>query len=151
MPNMAIENLFDQILQGWDIPAPASLLRISAATANTQLEGHPYSIAINLAHAVFWQEFWLDKLRGLPSPSLMAMWKSDFRVPGPKEFPALRKQFLDGLEEARAYASVPDITPEAGKLLFQIAIHASYHLGQINLLKRAMKGAPLCKPDDVPV
>ncbi len=137
--------LFDQILDGLDIPEPEGMLKVAAKSANARVSDFPYSIATNLKHTVFWQNHWLRKLKGGRQSSGMAEWTQDWKVPEPSEWNALRTEFLDGLREARAIAgSDPfvhgcDSDDEAIKTLCAIAIHASYHCGQINLMKRVSR------------
>lgn len=136
------------ILEGFDIPAPPSLLKVSAKSASEHLESLPYSLATNLAHAVLWQNFWLQKLGGGRQASGMTEWRKDFRVPEPGEFETLRKEFVSGLEQARAIAEAEPFQhgcaddAQALDTLARIVVHASYHMGQMMLLKRVLKGRP---------
>ena len=135
----SVAELLRQIRDGADIPAPASLLKNITPVAAAELPEHtPYSILTNLAHAVFWQELWLDRLAGKKAKSFLQDWKT----PDPSEWPALRRQFLEGLDEAIRIAESQPLDHKmksdevAERTLIQIAIHDAYHLGQINLLKR---------------
>jgi hypothetical protein len=138
----AVVEVFRQILQGSDIPAPASLLRdITAQKAAIQLPDMPYSILINLAHTDFWQQVWIDRLEGRRAKSFTLDWKS----PPEAEWPNVRASFLDNLDKAMAIASGEPFQHRmksdavATKTLLQIAVHDAYHIGQINLLKRALR------------
>lgn len=141
----SLEMVFEHILQGYDIPKPDAVLRISGKRAAQRLEELPYSLLTNLQHAVLWQRFWLGKLQGGRRHSGMEEWRNDFRVPEVAEFSSLRAEFLAGLQEAYAICR-KEWEPAAGVTeketafaLSQIAVHAAYHLGQMNLLKRALK------------
>ena len=62
--NTPLVQVFDQILEGYDIPKPEGMLKISEDQAFAELSPLPYSFATNLQHAVLWQRFWLQKLAG---------------------------------------------------------------------------------------
>ncbi len=134
--------VFDQILEGWDIPTPAGMLRVKAENAAIKHPEAPYSLLTNLAHAVLWQDFWIQKLNGGRKNSNMIEWKNDFRVPETSEWKELRSRFLDGLKQARDMAASESFSHHAendlvaAQTLVQIAVHAAYHCGQMNLLKR---------------
>jgi uncharacterized damage-inducible protein DinB len=142
-----LATVFDHILGGFDIPDPASCLRVSAAAANASVEPLPTTIAENLAHAVMWQNFWLGALRGGRSRSGLTEWTQDWRKPEPKEWPGLRAQFIEGLREARRIAASDPMDHQMGSdaeavgILTRIAVHGAYHLGQINQIKRAARRA----------
>lgn len=152
MSQPVLVELFDQILTGRDIPKPVSFLRIRPDLAATRLDGLPYSILANLAHAVLWQSHWLDKLSGRPTRPVFELWREDFREPDPSEFSSLRRQWELGLVEARAIAAGEQAhrlssDEEAAGILLQIAVHASYHIGQMKLLKRALDGTKRASED----
>lgn len=131
-----------QIIIGKDIPSPRALLRnITADTAAIRLPYFPYSILTNLAHAVFWQKNWLNRLKGIRSRPFT----EDWRVPPKEEWDTLRAEFLTGLQEALMLATRKPSNHKmqsdeiAARVLFEFVIHSSYHLGQINLMKRALR------------
>lgn len=145
MDRSTLVNLFDQIIEGWDIPTPSALVKVKAEDAEMKLPGLPYSMLTNLAHIVTWQRIWLKKLNGLDKASRMEDWKQDWRVPKAKEWDPLRKEFLTGLLEARRIAASEPMDQklksdeEASKVLTALAIHAAYHMGQLNVLKRGLR------------
>ncbi len=134
--------VFDQILEGWDIPTPAGMLRVKVENAAIKHPDAPYSLLTNLAHAVLWQDFWIQKLSGGRKNSNMIEWKNDFRIPESREWKGLRTRFLEGLKQAREMAASEPFShqsnsdQEAIQTLVQIAVHGAYHCGQMNLLKR---------------
>lgn len=140
-----MERTFQQIQEGWDIPTPQGMLRIKGADAANVLPGMPYSLLKNLAHAVYWQDLWLGALEGKKRPPNMEVWKNDWREPDSSEWESLRKRFVDGIQEARDFCGPRfeqhqcETDEKALNTLIAIAIHASYHMGQMNLLKRAGK------------
>jgi uncharacterized damage-inducible protein DinB len=152
MDRSALVLVFDHLIQGFDIPRPAGMLKVSGPTANRQLPDLPYSLATNLAHTLVWQEFWLAKLNGGRRKAGPQASHNDFRVPSPDEFPRLRRQFLEGLDRARAVAASEPFDhklptdEEAVDTLVRIAVHAAYHVGQMNVLKRS---ARLAEPEGV--
>lgn len=146
-PQSVLVQLMDHIIEGYDIPSPAGVIRISPSTACEPITCIPYTFGCNLAHAVMWQNFWLVKLKGGRKSSSMTEWSQDFREPELNEIPKLKSTFLEGLREARSIAAqvgsgalaVSDA--EATETLLRIAVHASYHLGQMNLIKRSARNA----------
>jgi len=143
LPDTTLVELFDHIIGGYDIPKPSGLSRLKREVATVKPDGAPYSPLTNLAHTVLWQEAWLKSLNGIKTPG-PELWNNDFRVPDPEEYEALRKRFIDGLHEARAYAAgetqhKAQSDDKAVTTLLKIAVHASYHMGQLNLLRRTAK------------
>lgn len=134
--------LFTHIIEGYDIPTPEGLLKVSAERAAKVHEGAPYSLLRNLAHAVYWQSLWLDRLQGRPVPPIMDIWKGDWKEPSPSEFKRIRQEFVDGLKTARTIATTEpfehamESDEKAIDRLLRIAVHGAYHMGQLNLLKR---------------
>lgn len=135
MATQPTADLFRQLASGVDIPDPRKLLsRIRPEDAARVLPGLPYSLLTNLAHMHFWQDLWLNKIRGAPRPSFL----EDWRIPESSEFPSLRAAFLEGFDEAcRLAADGPDADTAA--TLTAIALHDAYHFGQIKLIKRALR------------
>ena len=144
MDPKAIAEVYRQIIMGGDIPAPASMLKgLKPERAAERLPGFPYSLLENLWHAVFWQTIWLNRLEGKKAKSFMEDWQS----PEPSELPKLRARFLANLAKAHKIASAKSFkhkmkSDEAAlKTLVAMAVHDSYHIGQMNLIKRATKFA----------
>lgn len=142
MDRAAVVELFRQIWKGDDIPAPESLLRgLNAEAAASKLPHWPYSILTNLEHADFWNRIWLDRLKGVRAQSFM----KDWREPAAEEWAKVKKSFLDNFEEAMRIAASDPFEHKmksdevAVRTLINIAIHTSYHLGQINVLKRELR------------
>lgn len=133
-----LTELFDQIIDGADIPRAEAILRVSVKRAAMKLDSAPYSMLTNLAHAVTWQRLWLDTIEGRPTPPVHEVWMNDFRVPAESEWAELKADFIAGLARARELSLAPDLSPGQVRRLLHIAVHASYHLGQLNLLKRQL-------------
>lgn len=141
MPFPELSQTLTQIIEGYDIPVPQKMLKVSEETANhsTNL---PYSLAENLWHTVYWQDLWLARLKAKPEPPSMEVWNNDWQTPDPKEFIALRTRFLEGLIIAKDMAENDTYNCDqerAQETLNQIAIHAAYHIGQMNFLKRYLR------------
>jgi uncharacterized damage-inducible protein DinB len=138
----AVVEALRQIIEGTDIPPPRTLLNMTAKRAAVRLPEMPYSISTNLAHANFWQEIWLERLAGKRARSFPEDWKT----PPAEEWPSIREQFLSGLDRAVEIARSEPFDHKmksdtvAIKTLLQIVVHDAYHIGQINLLKRALSG-----------
>lgn len=145
MDRSTLVNLFTQIIEGWDIPTPSALVKMKQSDAAVQLPNIPYSLLTNLAHTVTWQRIWLGQLRGEPRESLLEVWKQDWSVPDEKQWDPLRKEFLAGLTEAKDIAESKPFRHKAKsdekavETLLKIAIHAAYHMGQMNVVKRSLK------------
>lgn len=134
---MSIAVAFTHLIEGYDIPIPGSMVKMRGERAARKLDSLPYSFLTNLHHTVVWQEQWLRGLRGEPRRSGPEIFALNWRVPEVKEWEELRKQFVDGLLEARALAETRT-DPKDVDLLCRILVHASYHVGQMFLLKRAI-------------
>ena len=126
-----------QVIEGRDFDPPATLLsNISAANAVRVLPGAPYSIATNIAHADIWQCVWLCQLEGKPKFNPFP----DFPIVAKEDWPTVRAAFLENLQ--RAYAIAAEVSDDDEKLtakLLKFAVHGSYHLGQVKLLKRMLR------------
>jgi len=141
MDASTVVDLFDQIIEGEDIPKIGHLLkRMDAETAARSLPGWPYSILTNLAHADFWQQTWLGRIEGTPRPKF----QDDWRVPSAEEFPAVRESFLRNLQRARDIAGRWPVAHRAKSderalhMLVSLAVHDAYHIGQIKLMARIL-------------
>lgn len=143
MSSQGLVEAFTQLIEGYDVPAPSAMLKVSRVSAVAVVPGLPYSLLTNLQHTVYWQRFWLAKLQGGPKKAGMEQWRQDWQVPDASEWEGLRAEFLAGLEEARRIAASEPMghelasDAEAVDALCRILVHGSYHAGQMNLLKRA--------------
>ncbi len=131
-----------QLIEGDDFQTPAKLVaRIKASQACKVLPGLPYSIATNVAHTDIWNQVWLNRLTGEPKFNPFP----DFPVIAESDWSKVRAMFLRNLERASELATSDPFAHRcssdeaAKKLLLKIAVHTSYHLGQIVLLKRALR------------
>jgi uncharacterized damage-inducible protein DinB len=142
MDRHTVAEALRQIINSVDIPAPSRLLKnVKPEAGAKKLENMPYSMIINLAHAVFWQDLWLSRLKGLKARSITEDWK----VPPEEQWKELCERFIAGLQEAHNIAKAKSFKHKmksddaACKTLLQIAIHDAYHLGQMALIKRSLR------------
>ncbi len=140
----AIAQMLRDVRKGKDFPAISALIgRMRVEDAEVQLPGQPYSILTYVAHTAFWQDLWLAQIRGEKRPSII----DDWRVPDPEEWPAVRQRLFDGLDEAIEIAETSPMPHkmksevDAQQALCRIAVHLSYHVGQIKTLKRGVAEA----------
>lgn len=134
--NVALEALV-QVREGKDFPAPRQVLnRIKPEDACRRLPEFGYSLADYVWHADFWQRIWLARIVGEPAPSITEDWR---RVE-PHEWEATRASFLANLDRAVELAESTN-DPQHVTRLLQIAVHDAYHIGQLVLVKRALKRA----------
>jgi hypothetical protein len=131
-----------QVIEGEDFKAPSQMVsRVTAVQACRVLPGLPYSIATNVAHADVWNRLWLTRL--LREPKFNPF--PDFPKVEEVDWPRVRSSFLSSLEKAHGIATAEPFQhhcksdEDAEVLLLRIAVHTSYHLGQIYLLKRALQ------------
>lgn len=133
-----------QVVEGDDFePASKLLKNVKADAAVKVVPGLPYSLATNVAHADIWNRLWLTRLEGKlrfnPFP--------DFPSVSEMEWPRVRDDFIKNLDKALSIASKQPFKHKcksdeiAMKTLLKIAVHSAYHIGQIKLLKRALRGA----------
>ncbi len=136
-----VARMLQQILEGWDIPTPSGALRVREDAALRQVPGVPYSLATNLAHACRWQRLWLGSLGLGPLQDWRQVCREDFRAARPGEWPSDRREFVEGLRAAYQFALEQGDSLEEKSLdtLMKIAIHAAYHLGQCNALRKIEK------------
>lgn len=137
-----IQEALRQVVEGEDFESAAAMLKVVKAEAATKiLPGMPYSLATNVAHADIWNRVWLARLEGEPKLNPFP----DFPIITPEDWPNIRASFLKTLTRAYEIATNEPFfhhckTEESGqKTLLKIAVHSAYHLGQIKLLKRALR------------
>ena len=130
------------LIAGNVFPSPRAVIaRIPERDAVVLPVGFKYSIATVVAHADFWQRYWLSPLIGERVPDIRADWV----IPSAGGWKAVREGFLDRFDAILELAArdpfahrMKSDTAAAGRLLM-IAEHNAYHLGQVVLLKRAVR------------
>lgn len=130
-----VQEALRQVLEGADFEPPEKLLRnVKPEQASTVLPVAPYSIGTNVAHADHWNKIWLAQIAKEKGPNPFP----DFPAVSAEEWPTVRASFLENLQRAGAIATQEAIDERTVKRLLKIAVHTSYHLGQIKLLKREL-------------
>lgn len=140
----SIREALRQVVEGADFePASSTLKTVKAADAVTVLPGMPYSLATNVAHADIWNRLWLARLEGKPKFNPFP----DFPEVSEADWPNVRASFLENLNRAYEIACAEPFThhcksdESARNTLLKIGVHTAYHIGQMKLLKRALRGA----------
>ena len=147
-----------QLIEGEDYESPQQLLGdLTPEQATTKAAGAPYSIATQVAHFLFWHQRWLNRLNNVTNPPVTEK-NSDFPCVTPEEWPKLRDGLLEALKEGavvaenfeRAEEPVLDNGTRGGHIT-AMAIHGSYHLGQIALLRQLLGAWPPANAPDFDV
>ena len=132
--------------------APAKALEaLPTEVAERQLPGAPHSIAEIVAHMNFWQNWFLERAQGIPSP--MAAHAAEGWPPvAPGSWLALCAEFLAGLVQAEKLDPAQPVTPpfdfpsmahyNTGDLVVHLAAHNAHHMGQVILLRQLMGAWP---------
>jgi uncharacterized damage-inducible protein DinB len=132
---------------------PAHVLEdLSGSDTSRRLEGAPHTIEEIVAHMVFWQEWFLNRCRGVDTPPPQRA--SDGWPPvAVGSWDQTHQRFLDGLKDAVSLGS--DDARSAARLappiafpplahytlrdaLTHIAVHNAHHLGQIVMLRQLL-------------
>jgi uncharacterized damage-inducible protein DinB len=135
----------------------ASVHGIPAQLAARRLPGYPHSIFQILSHMNFWIEYELRRIRqeDPPYPAHAAeSWPSDSSPATDREWKQAETRFVTLIGELSALAqSDPEFLNREVKathtvhsqhsssvlaVLWQLAVHNSYHVGQIVLLRRLL-------------
>src|SRR2546430_245285 len=93
-----------QLVEGYDFEPPGRMIAdLTAEQATVRREGWPYSIAGLVAHALYWQDIWLDGIAGRPNKHKRGS-KADWPHVAEEEWESVRDRFLAGMEVARQKA-----------------------------------------------
>jgi uncharacterized damage-inducible protein DinB len=135
---------YQQFFDGWDFEPPSRIVAdISPEQAATIPPGCPNSIGTQVAHMQFWQGLWLERISGAPDRPRWPK-NADFPVVGPGDWEEVRSEFVAGLDAAKAVsANTADFSRVVGRftveqIVLQIALHNSYHLGQISIYRQLL-------------
>jgi len=136
---------------------PARILDgLSIAQSGLRVPGAPHSVVEIVAHMLYWQSWFLERCAGVATPPAA---KASLGWPAATgdEWEALRKGFLEGLEQARKIAgqesaSVRRVDPPIefpalanytlADAITHVAMHNAHHLGQIITLRQIAGGWP---------
>ena len=123
-----------------------SELDIDLATARKRLTEDTHSIWDILFHLVFWQEIFIENIKGNdPKWDDEGSWPTDEHLQEDSNFDKLRKKFVDGIKEINNLIENENLEERLEfwrnepKLQFVVVAmtHNSYHTAQILLLKNA--------------
>lgn len=129
-----MSRIFEMILDGSEFDPPFRLLSdLSPEQALAVPPGAPYSIAQQVAHAVFWQDTFLSRLGHGEAPPRGSGANGDWPSVTPEGWPDLVRRFLGGLAAAEGVTNYDSIS---GDVLVGLALHDMYYLGQIALLRQ---------------
>lgn len=132
-------------------PPREALEALSSADAERRpaWSSSAHSIAEIVAHMIFWQEWFLGRVKGSGEPAAEHA-SVGWPAVKPGDWPNLHKRFLDGLEEVGRLdpKSQQPVDPPfefppmahhvAGDVVSHIALHNAHHLGQVITLRQSM-------------
>lgn len=139
-----VQEALRQVVEGDDFAPPVKLLAdLTPEQATSLIGGSVLSIASIVWHTLFWVDVWnaavdgdTDRLNWIPNDDT-------WPVVTAEEWPELRDKFISALSAAQQLAATvnPDAPGQpqgrtASQNFLQIAVHTSYHLGQIALIRR---------------
>ena len=150
MPSPSIALLLSLLDEAFDKPAwhgpnlMGSIRRIDHETAATVVIEGRKTIWEQVLHAAYWKQRVLNQVVGterfprspanwprLPRPATAEAWREDVGL-----LVGIHGRLRRGVEALRE----DELTPKVLKFIRGAALHDIYHAGQINLLKRQMKG-----------
>jgi len=140
---ITVEEALKQIAEGRDFDSlSAALMDLSPGQAATLPTGCPYSIATIVAHMWFWQDRWLKQIADIHCQPFAGD-DSDFPVIVAGDWVKTRDLFFAdfaNVRERATHVSVFEKPTQFGDtvegLLVRTALHNTYHIGQITLLRR---------------
>lgn len=151
----ATQETLRQFAEGFDFEPPVRMLSdLTPEQALARPEGWPYSIAVNVAHMLYWQQLWLDGINEKPVERAKGK-NADWPLITAEEWDSTRAALLDGIEQARRKSqNAADLNRTlaygmtVGQTLLRIALHNSYHVGQIALMRQQLGTWPPAGGDD---
>jgi uncharacterized damage-inducible protein DinB len=141
--------LLRQLIEGHDFEPVARMIGdLTPEQALVKREGWPYSIAENAGHTLYWQKLWLDGINERATKRARGK-NVDWPAVSATEWPAVQAELLAGLQAAHAKSQgAGDLLRKLAhgetveQVLLRIALHASYHIGQIALLRQVLGSWP---------
>jgi uncharacterized damage-inducible protein DinB len=118
--------------------------------AGQRPESAPHSVYQLLNHMLYWQEWvvkWLDGERPPIPKHASAGWPGDAAPASQKEWERAVRRFRNGLEGLTRRSRQADLFSERAstsplEMLHTIALHNSYHVGQVVLLRQVLGAWP---------
>jgi len=134
-----------QIAEGRDFDSLSdALMDLRPDQAASTPAGCPYSIATVVFHMWFWQDRWLKQIADIHCEHF-ADDNSDFPVVSSSEWIKTRDDFFEAFGKVRERATHVSIFEKPTQfgdtvegLLVRTALHNTYHVGQIMLLRRLL-------------
>lgn len=138
------------------MPPSRILDALTPADAARLVPGSPHTIARIVAHVVFWQTWFLDRITGRPVPMVAAA-ALGWPAAGEDDWSRLRDEFVDGLQRAVSLAETPEdrsrrVEPAiefpplaeytVADALTHLAMHNAHHLGQVVTLRQLLGAWP---------
>jgi hypothetical protein len=146
---IVVSEALRQVQTGKDFDGFADVLsELTPEQATTAPGGAPYSIATLVFHSWFWLDRWLKQLSNIHCEPF-GQDDSDFPVVNPDQWNSVREQFLAVFADLQERALEPsgfEVITQFGDtaevLLLRAALHTSYHVGQIVLLRTMIGLSP---------
>jgi uncharacterized damage-inducible protein DinB len=138
------------------MPPERILDGLTAAEAARRVAGAPHSIVEVVAHLVYWQGWFLDRVTGRPVPMPTSAGQG-WPAAGETDWNRIRDEFVDGLHRAVALGETDDersrrVEPAiefpplaeytVSDVLTHVAMHNAHHLGQIVTLRQILGAWP---------
>jgi len=138
------------------MPPERLLDGLAAAEAARRVPGTQHSIVEILAHLVFWQGWFLERVTGRPVP-MVSTAAEGWPKAAEAEWDRLRTDFLNGLDRAVALGETQEalsarVEPAiefpplaeytVREAITHVAIHNAHHLGQIVTLRQLIGAWP---------
>lgn len=134
---------------------------LSAELAGSRVSGSPYSVWQIVKHLNYWMDYELKRMDGRPLPypeHAIESWPTVTAPSSEEEWKKEVSQFSEHLQEfvrlsdsgTETLARSVEVTTRAHTqqcntmhaVLWQTAVHNSYHIGQIVLIRRCLKAWP---------
>jgi uncharacterized damage-inducible protein DinB len=134
------------------IPPARALEQLSCEDAERRADGAVHSIAEIVAHAAFWQDWFLSRCEGSAAPMVRKA-ADGWPAVVPRSWPGVHDRFVRGLERAVAladheggldrriapaieFAPLADYTVKDA--LTHVSVHNAHHLGQVITRRQGM-------------
>ncbi|ELR70348.1 hypothetical protein C900_04033 [Fulvivirga imtechensis AK7] len=148
-----ISNSLIHALDGRNSHLPASVVLegLKPEIAGKYIEGSPYTIWQQIEHINFWQERYIGHIKGQTLPKISDLeegWPGEDAPSGKAELDAAISSLAAGIAEVRTMLSrgaeikYPSNYNSGYDVITSMAMHLSYHLGQIMIMRRILGDYP---------
>ena len=134
---MDFEKIFSESFDTFKVFSNISAAKASLTTVNT-----PKSVWQILNHLIIWQEFQLKRLRGIKTSNISEIdtWNEDAEITDEEVLSKKIKVFQDQIHQIKAEITRLNLTSEnlekRLKIIQDLSLHLSFHLGEMILLMR---------------